>query len=117
MFHRLAHQWQLAQGPGDPHPLSSRAGCQTDAPGEPVGATQEAVVPALLFVELANQHEQFVGRRIDARGERGNLFAPSFLGVHISVFVNHLKPVSRSLGTVSERGERGVLSLSPKQSL
>ena len=55
-----------------------------------MGAGEEAAVPALLFIELADQNEQLIGRRIDARSERGDLLAHALLGAHAGLFVNHL---------------------------
>ena len=55
-----------------------------------MGASEEAAVPAFLFIELADQNEQLVGRRIDARSERGDLLAHALLVAYSGLFVNHL---------------------------
>ena len=90
LAHCLAHQGQVTQGSGDSHPLTGRAGGQPDPPGQPVRAREKAAVPAFLFIELADQDEQFIGRRVDARSERGDLFAHTLLGAHAGLFFNHL---------------------------
>ena len=94
-LHRLAHQGKVAKRVSHPHPFPRRSGRQADAPGQPVGAVPEAVVPALLLVELADQYEQFVGGRIDAGGERGDLFAHAVLGAHVGMVVNHFSIVQK----------------------
>ena len=88
--HGLTHQGQVAQGSGDSHPLTGRAGHQTDSPGQPVGASEKAAAPAFLLIELADQNEQLISRRIDARRERGDLLAYALLGAPAGLFVNHL---------------------------
>jgi len=79
-LHRVADQRQFGQRPDGPRPLARRVGRETGAPGEPMGAACKAVLPPLLFVERSDQNEQFVGRRIDASGEGGDLFSQSFPG-------------------------------------
>ena len=55
-----------------------------------MGASEKAAAPAFLLIELADQNEQLIGRRVDARGEHGDLLAHALLGAHAGLFVNHL---------------------------
>ena len=55
--------------------LASSAELQPDAPGQPVGARAEAVVPAAAGVELADQIEQARGGGVEVRGQLGDLMA------------------------------------------
>ena len=49
-----------------------RAWCARGGGVEPMGAREAAVVPTLAFVELAQQHQQFVGGGVEARGQGRN---------------------------------------------
>jgi len=80
VLHRVAAQGRFGEGSGDLRPRAGGAGRESDSPVEPVRAACEAVRPAFLFVERANQDEQLVGRRIDAHGKRGDPFAQPLLG-------------------------------------
>ena len=68
-------QRQGRQGAGHPHLLAGGAEGEAGAPVEPVGAGAEADAPALALVELLEQHEQLVGRRLDVGREPGDAFA------------------------------------------
>ena len=55
--------------------LARGAEREPDTPGEPVGARREAIAPATARVEFANEIEQPRGRRIEMRGQLGDLVA------------------------------------------
>ena len=61
---------QRLQRVRDPHFLAGRVQAQIAAPGEPLGAVGEAPLePAAALVEAADEHQQVVGRGVDAGGE------------------------------------------------
>jgi hypothetical protein len=66
---------QRPQCPRDADVLASGTGLEPDAPGQPRRTRAEAIAPAAAGVELANEIEQPRGRRIQMRGELGDLVA------------------------------------------
>jgi hypothetical protein len=57
------------------HLFAGRAQVEADTPGEPFRAGAEAVVPAAVDIELANQVQQAGGGGIEMHGELGDLVA------------------------------------------
>src|SRR6266404_5645452 len=55
--------------------LAGRAGREPHPPAQPGGAGDEAAVPALAGVELADEVEQACGRGVEVRGQLGDLVA------------------------------------------
>ena len=73
--HRGADKGQSWQRPGHPYLLARGTKVDSGAPVEPVGARQEAVVPAATFVVLAHHDQQLVSGGMDARGQLGDALA------------------------------------------
>jgi len=70
----LAVARQVGEGARDAHVLAGGAELEPDAPRQPVGARERALVcPAAGFVEAADERQQAMGRRIQMRGELGDL--------------------------------------------
>jgi hypothetical protein len=63
--HGLGDQGQGGQGPGHPDLFPGWAGADTGSPGEPVGAGEKAVGPALPLVEGPDQDQELIGGRIE----------------------------------------------------
>ena len=72
--HRVAQQRQPAERARHPHLLAGRPERQPGAPVQPVRARHETA-PAALLVEGEDQHQQLVGRGLDARGELRDVVA------------------------------------------
>ena len=70
---RLGQPRQRGQRARHAHLLAGRAQIQADAPGEPLSAGAEAVVPAAADIELANQVQQASSRGIEMHGQLGDL--------------------------------------------
>ena len=68
-LHRPAEAGQRLEGLGDAHLLARRAQVDARPPVQPVGARQEAGVPAGLRVELAEQDQEVIGGGVQARGQ------------------------------------------------
>ena len=73
--HRFGQGRQRAEGPRHPDVLPGGAWGESDAPGEPFRARAEPVTPAPTGVELADEREQAGRRRLEMRGELGDLVA------------------------------------------
>jgi hypothetical protein len=71
-LHRRAEQGQRAQGVCHADLLACRAEVDAGAPIQPIGARQEAVVPAGASVEFTNEEQQLVCGGVNPRRQVGN---------------------------------------------
>ena len=74
-LHRLTDPRQIAKGAGDADLLAGGAGGDPGAPAQPMGAAQEAAVPAVLLLEVAQADEEAVGAGVEIGGEGSDLLA------------------------------------------
>jgi hypothetical protein len=72
--HGRGDQWQAFERAGDTDLLARRPQIEAALPAEPVGAgMRKAIGPALATVELGDQHQPAVVRRVEVPGQFGDL--------------------------------------------